>query len=151
MKALSVRAPWWWFILHCAKDIENRDWPTGYRGTVLLHASKWWKQDEAEDDFDYAVGCYEEANNVTMNLDITEPEVALETLRKIRSSGGCIVGMVDIVDCVKESESPWFFGEYGFALRKPVAFEKPIPFRGALGFFNIPDSILREAKHATAQ
>lgn len=36
MKALSVRAPWWWFILHAAKDIENRDWSTRFRGTVYL-------------------------------------------------------------------------------------------------------------------
>ena len=41
MKALSVRAPWWWAILH-GKPVENRDWQTNYRGEVLLHASKWW-------------------------------------------------------------------------------------------------------------
>ena len=39
MKALSVRAPWWWAILH-GKPVENRDWHTNFRGVVLLHASK---------------------------------------------------------------------------------------------------------------
>ena len=40
MKALSVRAPWWWFILNCGKDVENRTWKTDFRGRILLHASK---------------------------------------------------------------------------------------------------------------
>ena len=37
MKALSVRAPWWWAILH-GKPVENRDWYTRVRGRVALHA-----------------------------------------------------------------------------------------------------------------
>ena len=142
MKAISVRAPWWWFILHCSQDIENRDWPTNFRGTVLIHASKWWKRDEAQDDFDYAIGCYEEANNVSINMELNEPEVELKTLLKIQSCGGCIVGKVDIVDCVKGSDSPWFFGDYGFVLRNPVV----LPFRpygGTLGFFDVPDELGR--------
>ena len=28
MKALSIRQPWAWAILHAGKDIENRDWRT---------------------------------------------------------------------------------------------------------------------------
>jgi len=42
MKALSVRAPWWWYIVRGYKDIENRDWYSGYRGEAGIHASKWW-------------------------------------------------------------------------------------------------------------
>ena len=38
MKALSVRAPWWWYIIHGYKDIENREWKTQFRGRVLIHA-----------------------------------------------------------------------------------------------------------------
>lgn len=40
MKALSIRQPWAWAILHTGKSVENRDWYTEYRGRVLLHASK---------------------------------------------------------------------------------------------------------------
>ncbi len=40
MKALSLRQPWAWAILHAGKRIENRDWGTAYRGPLLLHASK---------------------------------------------------------------------------------------------------------------
>lgn len=40
MKALSVRQPWTWLICAGLKDVENRTWGDGYRGPLLLHASK---------------------------------------------------------------------------------------------------------------
>jgi hypothetical protein len=51
---------------------------------------------------------------------------------------GAIIGEVDIIDCVTESKSPWFVGPYGFTLANPVLYDKPIPCRGMLGFFE-PD------------
>lgn len=54
---------------------------------------------------------------------------------------GGIVGVAEIVDCVNRSESPWFFGEYGFVLRNA----KPLPFhecKGALGFFRLPNAAM---------
>lgn len=129
-KALSVRAPWWWSILRGGKDIENRDWWTGYRGPVLLHASKWWRTIEVLDDLSFAGPLAEQSG---------APKVTMEM---IRPHGGCIVGMVDIVGCVTSSTSPWFFGPYGFQLANPVAFAEPIPCRGMLGFFGVPDGVL---------
>jgi hypothetical protein len=38
MKALTVRQPWAHAILHLGKDVENRSWPTRYRGPLLIHA-----------------------------------------------------------------------------------------------------------------
>jgi hypothetical protein len=58
------------------------------------------------------------------------------TLGELRNLGGHIVGQVDIVNCVTESDSTWFQGKYGFVLRNPVAFDKPWPCKGALGLFN---------------
>ena len=135
MKALSVRAPWWWFILHAGKDIENRDWPTRFRGTVYLHASKWFNLAEVHED---AV----EAMDIFRSIQTGFGAGATMTFREMKSVGGCIVGKVDIVDCVSKSDSPWFFGKYGFVLSNPVAFENPIPFKGALGFFDVPDELI---------
>ena len=36
---LSIRQPWAWLIAHGWKNIENRTWPTGYRGRFLIHAA----------------------------------------------------------------------------------------------------------------
>ena len=58
MKALSVRAPWWWFILHGGKDIENRGrispCSPKFRGPVWLHASRWYVHKEVVDDIWFA-------------------------------------------------------------------------------------------------
>jgi hypothetical protein len=50
---------------------------------------------------------------------------------------GGIVGLVEIVDCVADSDSEWFFGRYGFVLRNPVPLQF-VPCKGRLGFFR-PD------------
>ncbi|HVW78536.1 MAG TPA: ASCH domain-containing protein [Alloacidobacterium sp.] len=130
MKALSVRAPWWWFILHGGKDVENRDWRTSFRGTVLLHASKWWNNGEIEDALSF---CDRIAGDSPSLLDVKE-------------ACGHIVGKVDIVGCAIYSTSPWFFGRYGFVLANPVAFKTPIPCKGALGFFDVPDELIGAAE-----
>ena len=37
-RALTVRQPWASLIVEGRKDIENRSWPTSYRGRLLIHA-----------------------------------------------------------------------------------------------------------------
>ena len=94
MKALSIRQPWAWHIIHDGKDIENRKWPTNYRGWFLIHAAK------GVDPFDR------------------------ETVRDRAMPLGGIVGMAEIVNCVNGSASEWFFGPYGFVLAnvRPLPF-----------------------------
>ena len=136
MKALSVRAPWWWAILHCGKDIENRDWCTNQRGTIYLHAGKFWKWNEVENDLFTIWSCL---GGGDIYHDLRAYGYDKE---EMRAGCGCIVGKVDIVGCYTASASPWFFGKYGFKLANPVAFQRPIPFKGALGFFDVPDDLL---------
>ena len=120
MKALSIRQPWAYMILHCGKDIENRDWSTGYRGRVLIHASKGMTRNEWISAWDWAKD---------MGLSIRPPPIA------IIERGG-IVGSVEIVDCVTDSDSEWFCGTYGFVLRNPIILPFK-PYKGQLGFFEI--------------
>lgn len=118
MKALSIRQPWAWLIIHGGKDIENREWTTGVRGNILVHASKGMTQQEYEDAADFATEC-----------GFTKSLPAFEELKR-----GGIIGIVEIVDCVTQSKSPWFVGRYGFVLKRPY----PLPFKemkGQLGFF----------------
>ena len=111
MLALSVKQPWAWLIVHGLKTIENRTWPTKFRGRIYLHASK---------SFDVALVVRCQQGRIIPNLQ-----------------RGAIIGEVDIVDCVAESDSPWFTGPYGFVLRNPVAYEYPIPWRGKQRFFEV--------------
>jgi hypothetical protein len=138
MKALSIRAPWWWAILH-GKPVENRDWYTSQRGRVYIHASKFWKIGEISDDWD-DIKDMAVKDNLALPLPVGN-EAAADLCTAMRDSGGCLVGTVDIVDCVRSHPSAFFVGKFGFVLRDPIALPKPIPFKGALGFFDVDDSI----------
>jgi hypothetical protein len=126
LPALSIRQPWAWFILHIGKDIENRTWrhPPRYRGPLLVHASKGMTKDEYLDASEFALAAVDDSYK---GRGIVFPDY------KEMQRGG-IVGMVDLVDVVTESESPWFMGTLGFVLANP----RPLPFtpcKGQLGFF----------------
>lgn len=123
MKTLSIRQPWAWLICNGWKDIENRNWATKYRGRFLVHASKGCTQSE-----------YEDAKSLVTNIEReTGQVIPLPALQDLDRGG--IVGVVELTDCVAESDSPWFFGDYGFTLANaaPLAF---LPLTGRLGFFN---------------
>ena len=117
MKALSIWQPWAWLILHGGKDIENRSWPTQQRGIIAVHTGK--KFDQEGYDF----------------VRAEWPEIQMPKTYEFERGG--IVGTVKIVDCVKQSGSPWFFGPFGFVLKDPKA--SPLQaFRGRQGFFTYP-------------
>lgn len=121
--ALSIRQPWAWLIVNGYKPVENRNWPTSYRGPVLIHASKTRDLEG-----------YGQALEICELLAITLPP--LDDLPM-----GGFVGEATLHDCVTESDSPWFVGEHGFLLRdaRPLTF---VPFRGRLGFFNVDPAVL---------
>ena len=125
MIALSIRQPWASLILKAGKDIENRCWPTKFRGRILIHAAKGCTRKELEDALDFA----EAASGTRYTVD-------LKTIPR-----GGIVGSVEIVDCVSASASPWFVGGFGFLLRDPLPLPFT-PFKGSLGFFNVPSDAL---------
>lgn len=116
MKALTIRQPWAWSIIHAGKDIENRDWATKFRGRFLVHAAKGMTREEYEETCEFFEG-----------LKIEPPPLAA-------LQWGGIIGIAELVDCVEASASPWFFGRYGFVLRDPKPMEF-IPCKGALGWW----------------
>ncbi|KAB2693907.1 ASCH domain-containing protein [Brucella intermedia] len=128
--ALSVRQPRVHCIFHLGKPVENRTRNTRIRGTVCIHASKGMTQDEYEDcrSFSYQIG---QKDDATRELLRQHPVPALRSIPR-----GFIIGTVDIVDVVRRSNDPWFFGPFGFVLENPRLLEKPIPCIGALGFFD---------------
>jgi hypothetical protein len=128
MKAITVKPTWAWAIIYAGKNIENRSWPTHFRGPVAIHASKNLSRRE-----------YEESQKLFPPRWRNELP-AYEDLPR-----GAIIGVAEIVDCVTESKSPWFMGDYGFVLKnqRPI---KPIPCAGALGFWNLPPEMERKIR-----
>lgn len=129
MRALTIRQPWAWLILHAGKDIENRTWATSFRGPFLVHAAKGMTRAE-----------YDRANAFArqtgrLGVELPPPEALAR---------GGVVGAVTLVDCVPQSASPWYMGQMGFVLQRPVVLPF-VPCRGQLGFFDIADAVLEEA------
>lgn len=116
-KALSIRQPWAWLIIHRFKDVENRGWKTSFRGWFLVHAPQ--KFDAA--GYEWVKSRF--------------PSLLMPQAHEFERGG--IVGLARLVDCVEMSSSPWFEGPYGFVLKDA----RPVPFflmPGKLGFF-VPD------------
>ncbi|MES2685713.1 MAG: ASCH domain-containing protein [Pseudomonadota bacterium] len=130
MKALAIRQPWATLIIHCGKDIENRCWPTRFRGPVLIHAAKGMTNGEWEDAVYYAAEIFKP-------LPAEKRQELMLLLKRDELPRGGIIGSAVITGCVQEHASPWFMGENGFVLAsaKPLPFR---PFKGALGFFDVP-------------
>lgn len=142
MKLLSIRSPWWWWILHGGKDIENRDWRGAprYRGKMLIHASAWWSLKQIQDDWDWCREAYRQERPPGAKPDVAGPP----SWRQLKEQGGHIVGECVLMDVVTESRSPWFVGPMGFVLASPKPLVTPIPFRAALGLLDVPPEILAQ-------
>lgn len=139
--ALSLRQPWAWVVVHGGKNIENRKWPTKFRGPFLVHAAKGMTRDEYEDAVDFA-------HDVDPTIIVPEP--------KVLDRGG-IVGVASVVGCIApccsqppslfstvSCKHPWHMpGQFGFLLADVA----PLPFtpcRGMLGFFRVDDAVVAE-------
>lgn len=129
-RALSVRQPWAWAICRGWKDVENRTWPSRFRGPLHIHACR--RAHPAGlgryDDVDYV--CRRAAEMTGRQLS----RIWREYEEEVRF--GALVGLVEMVDCVESSESPWFQGPFGFVFRnaRPIA---AVRMPGRLGIFRL--------------
>ncbi|MCW0309185.1 ASCH domain-containing protein [Pantoea ananatis] len=123
IKCLSIRQPWADAIFEQGKDIENRNWSTNFRGMVAIHSSL-----KRDDSF--------------FSRFVEDRKINLRPFEKL-SLEGYIIGVVNITDSVKNHNSLWFEGEYGFLLSNPVRLN-PIKMKGSLKLFDLPVEIEKE-------
>jgi len=124
MKAISIRQPWAYAIIHLGKDVENRTWKTDFRGRVLIHAGKIFDK--------------EGLKFIIKKFPI---EYNMGSISSRLAPTGGIVGSVEIVDCVKaDNKNDWWYGlpNYQWVLKNPRV-EKFMPYKGKLNFFDVPE------------
>jgi hypothetical protein len=119
--ALSVRQPSAWAIVFGGKDVENRALGSiragrMVPGRIAIHAASGM----ARAEYEYLVWRWAQ-DGIAVPLPDALPRRA-------------IIGSVEVTAIVTASDSPWFGGEAGLALRDPVPCA-PIPAPGALGYF----------------
>jgi len=126
MLALTIKQPWVWAILSSDKRVENRSWAPRSLGhlpaTVAIHAGASYDKYGADLIRELLWWC----------------EVPDEA--ELRRSGqmGAVVGCADVVSTTTESSSPWFSGPIGWELDN-VRRCTPLPMRGQLGLWRLPD------------
>lgn len=117
MKVLSLKQPFAELVVSGKKTIELRKWNTKFRGEFLIHASK------------------------------TPDKESMKSFGFVELPLGAIVGKAKLVDVkgyktreehLKDKDKHLansFWGDFGFVLEDVQKFEKPIPAKGNLNFW----------------
>lgn len=143
MRALSLTQPWATLVAIGAKSIETRSWHTMHRGPIAIHAAKKFPNDARcicpRPPFAAALG--DEVLYTGMVLAIANLvecfrfDERTERLIRRRSALGNLPAF--------EAEFGDFApGRHGFVLRDVRRLETPIPYKGALGLWTLPDDLL---------
>ena len=150
MKALTVRQPWAWLIIHAGKRVENRTWcpPRHMLGQrIAIHASK-------RVDLHDCAETFAELRAQDMLDDVAEKV----TLRMLQDGSGSVLGVATLLGWLDArqdlasaasveqgaeahhvydlDEDPWWIGPVGWLLRDVRAIE-PVPCKGALGLWEL--------------
>ncbi len=168
MKALSLIQPWADAVLFLGKSIENRRWNASFRGRFLIHASaSVGTRSVFHESCESLRSLLQPAAWLTFQRDRLEAygtgDDKVWRPRETMKRGG-IVGEAKLVDVLppcaqtpgtmkkgwagafaKPCRHHWHApSQYGFLLSDvhPLKF---VPFKGALGFVEVPDSVAREA------
>lgn len=139
MKGLTVCQPYASLIARGEKRVENRTWPTRYRGLLAIHAgkSREWLTPEWKGH---------------VELDASHPQLGPIDQMPF----GAVIALARLVDCIHidriavgafNVEYPWLrqhehaHGPYCWVLGPPVPIE-PWPWRGSQGLFEIESAEL---------
>jgi ASCH domain len=120
MKALSIKQPWAQLIIIGAKDVENRSRSTSFRGRFAVHVSLK-RADYRDVDFEAI------------------PRNLREQVKRVwehNAFAGRVIGTVELVDCVRGSDSIWAVDNYWhWVLRDPRPYIRSRPAKGQLGLW----------------
>ncbi len=140
MKAVTVQQPWAQLLILGAQRYHLRSWQTQHRGPLLVHAGR-------------------RLITTRCKWPPLEPWRALLKRHGLAAPEwlprGALLGSVTVEDCLPleqllyadpEAVEPALGlyppGLWAWKLRSPCPFAKPIPCRGALGIFDVPDTLL---------
>ncbi|MFF8414905.1 ASCH domain-containing protein [Streptomyces omiyaensis] len=115
MRALTIRQPWAAAITYADKRVENRTWPTSYRGPVLIHAGR--------------------------TLDARHGPMVASVVKGLQLELGAVLAVARITECHPDDGecTPWSMkGMHHFVLDEVTALPLPIPHRGAQGLWTPP-------------
>ena len=146
MRGLTIQQPYATLLALGEKELETRSWRTNYRGPVALHSSAefppWCRKLLYIEPYRSAL--------------IRDRKIALMPL-------GSILAIAEIVDCHPITEDfchtlsraeyafgVYNYGRFAFRIAGVRALRRPIPHKGALGFWHVPEPLLAELQREAA-
>lgn len=155
LRAITVRQPWAWAIVHGGKDVENRtrNIAGGFRGPVAIHAGL------AFDD----AGTWEDGPCEDLLLDWFKDHPDDPATYPWRHRGA-VLGVVDLgevhPDCTEDvigwgptpTCSPWAQSHaWHLCLSNSRQLSRPVPVRGRLGLWTLPDDVEAAVREQVAE
>lgn len=154
---LTIRQPWEWAIEH-GKPVENRSWKMSYRGPLWLHAgsrSRWDRDGEHSQLVRRAWNAW-----VRMRPDAAEllggPVRNCHLIRfGVVSALAYVTGCHHASDCAGSVAAfrgahlcdQWAaYGQFHIELRCVRPLPEPVPCRGALGLWRLPEDVEKAAR-----
>jgi activating signal cointegrator 1 len=157
VKALSLWQPYASLLAAGKKRVESRSWSTSHCGPLLVHAAK--RRDPTSINLTVMEPFYS-ALKAAFGPHWTWTDLPF----------GALVGRVDVVACYPTAKvfpgddgTPFCDGEslaiddterafgdysagrFAWLTANPVRFGTPVPYRGGLGLFDVPDELIPEA------
>lgn len=144
MRALTILQPWAALIMSCEKRVENRTWPTKYRGRFYVYAGK--------------------SRDALVIKTVDGVEYCAHTGKRVEDLRfGFVVGVAVLLDCLpieevragvhdraygwlrehQYTEGPWCW-----VLAQNPASVGPWPYKGAQGLFDISSLTLDRIANA---
>jgi activating signal cointegrator 1 len=133
MRALTILQPWADLIMSGAKRVENRTWPTKYRGRMYVHAGK--------------------SREALVTKTVDGVEVCIHTGKRVEDMRfGYVLGVVVVLDCIPIEElrgnsvpskypelqaHQYAEGPFCWVLAENPVHIGPWPYKGAQGLFDI--------------
>ena len=130
LRALSLRQPWAELILSGKKTIETRTWNTSYRGTFWIHASIASNPDHMKE---FGFGSQDFNRGAIVGSAELVSVIAYPSLAAFQADAS--------KHCVRIDH--WEKPLFGYVLSNVKRIE-PIPCKGMLNFFPLPDSVVTE-------
>lgn len=139
MKALTIKQPWAWAIVNGPKRVENRTWkpPLHIIGQrIAIHTGA--RIEKAELLAYTALGAWLEPTVVHLPVGAIVGTAIVAGYVAVNATGG-VVAQTSGAQNYSHRKDPWFFGPVGWLLTDVRKLDNPLPCKGALSLWDVPD------------
>lgn len=154
MRGLSLTQPWATLVAVGAKKIETRSWSTSYRGPIAIHAAKRFPTEDRElcdygpflsalraGGYDLGQSPYRSSPSgwgKVLSLGAIVAVAYLDWVVGTPATPGLVCGHELPPPEPEASFGDYSPGRYAWGLDFARPLPKPIPYRGALGLWEVP-------------